>query len=288
MGFKPSLHIVEGGVGKHLMFTCLLNKLVEKYKQKLCLMSGFPELFKHDSRIVQSHTHTILPIHDYNYEMMRNYNEIIFKEPYKSNFLHGEKHLCDAWAEMYDIEIDSFLPDYVINVRREKEIHEEILKLGKFALVQFTGGQAHVTENYDEENAGRNYRYGQEVINLLKEELPNLNIIAFSQPNESEPLTNTTAFQNFGGIPKFVDKSDFMILAGYCSSFICIDSSLQHICSNKRFNKKGVVLWGSSNPKQFGYSKNINLRSEYPYAPEIKPQKVVDAFLEQKVDTNAT
>ena len=109
--------------------------------------------------------------------------------------------------------------------------------------------------------------------------MPDVNIIVFAHDNEQEPLVNTMAFNNFGGIPKFIDKHDFMILAKYCLSFICIDSSLQHMCSNKNFNKKGLVLWGTSQPSMFGYETNINIFSDYPYACVIDPKQVVDAFL---------
>jgi ADP-heptose:LPS heptosyltransferase len=157
------------------------------------------------------------------------------------------------------------------------------MKLGKFILVQFTGGQGAKIENYDSENHGRNYNKGQEVVNLLREQLPNVNIIVFGHDNEQEPLLNTMAFNNFGGNPKFVDKIDFMILAKYCVSFISIDSSLQHMCSNKPFNKKGVVLWGTSKPEMFGYTQNKNLISDYPYCVEIDPKKIVDEFLNQEM-----
>ena len=38
-----------------------------------------------------------------------------------------------------------------------------IIKLGKFILVQFTGGQAAKIQNYDTENAGRNYNHYRKI-----------------------------------------------------------------------------------------------------------------------------
>ena len=107
--------------------------------------------------------------------------------------------------------------------------------------------------------------------------MPDINIIVFGHSNEPAPLLNTTE-------SIFIDKLDFMILAKYCLSFISIDSCLQHICSNKSFNKKGIVLWGSSKANMFGYDKNINLVSEYPYCVEIKPKNIVDRFLHLELD----
>jgi len=272
----PNLHILEGGVGKHLQFTALFDKLVEKNNEKLCLMTPWPELFQHDPRVSSTHSLNLAPLHDTSHTLFKNYNNIIYKDPYKSNFLKGDTHLIEFWSKMYDVKEKELLPNFYINSKREKIIKPDILKLGKFILIQFTGGQGLIQNNYDEINAGRNYKEGQEVINLLKESLPEINIIVFSHPNEQEPLLNTTQTM-------FTDKLDFMILAKYCLSFICIDSSLQHICSNKSFNKKGVVLWGTSHSSMFGYEKNVNLISDYPYVVEIKPQKIVDCFLQQEI-----
>ena len=173
---------------------------------------------------------------------------------------------------MYNLKNIEKIPNFVINEQREKFLQKEILKLGKFILVQFTGGQGVMVEDYNISNSGRNYHEGQELINLIKEALPDINIVVFGHNNEQEQLLNTT--QSI-----YTDKLDFMILAKYCLSFISIDSCLQHICSNKSFNKKGIVLWGTSKPHMFGYDKNVNIISEYPYCVEIKPKNIVDMFL---------
>ena len=43
-----------------------------------------------------------------------------------------------------------------------------------------------------------------------------------------------------------------------------IDSCLQHFSCNKFNKKKGLVLWGTTNYKKYGYEHNINLQSELP------------------------
>ena len=278
MSFKPNAHWIEGGVGKHIMFTALFEKLVEKYNQKLALMCGFPLLYRDHPLVVYS-DFPFPFFADHTMTQYKNYDNIIFKEPYKGNsyFLKGEKHLIDSWAEMYEIEKVEKIPNFYFSSTREKELQNEILKLGKFILVQFTGGQGEISPtSYNRDNVGRNYKYGQELVNLLKEALPEINIIIFGHVNELDPLLNT--------FNHFQDRQDFMILAKYCVSFISIDSALQHFCSNKHFNKTGIVLWGRTSPSSFGYEKNINLKSNYPYTVEIKPQDIVDKFLSLKVE----
>ena len=280
----PDIHILDGGVGKHLQFTSLIDDLT--VLKKICIMSSWPELFKYDKRVAFSTPLHILPLHDHTHTFFNNYWNVFYNEPYRSNFLKGDCHIIDYWRQMYDLpDNNDRRPNFSINERREKELEKDIMKLGKFILVQFTGGQSVKIENYDLENAGRNYNQGQEVVNLLREALPGVNIIVFGHNNEQEPLLNTMAFNNFGGNPKFVDKIDFMILAKYCVSFISIDSALQHMCANKLFNKKGVVLWGTSKPEMFGYENNTNIISEYPYCVEIDPKKIVDEFLKVEYAT---
>jgi len=275
---KPNLHIIDGGVGKHLQFTALFDALLKKYNEsKLCLQSSYSELFKFDSRIATSQITNTFLAHDFTHTIYNNYKNIFFNDPYRSNFVKGRGHIIKYWADMYDIDTEIITPNFQINNKREKFLQDDILKLGKFILIQFTGGQGIKKQNYDEDNGGRNYKQGQQVINLLKEALPNINIIIFGHDNESMPLLNTT--QSI-----FTDKLDFMILAKHCLSFICIDSSLQHMCSNRTFNKKGIVLWGATKPEMFGYENNVNLLSEYPYSCIIDPQYIVDKFLKLKIN----
>ena len=50
----PDLHVLDGGVGKHIMFTALIDKLYEKNKQKLVINSAYPELFFYCPQVADS------------------------------------------------------------------------------------------------------------------------------------------------------------------------------------------------------------------------------------------
>jgi len=47
-------------------------------------------------------------------------------------------------------------------------------------------------------------------------------------------------------------------LINWCDVWISIDSFIQHLVKYHKL-KKGIVLWGKSNPEIFGYGDNINL-----------------------------
>ena len=78
-----------------------------------------------------------------------------------------------------------------------------------------------------------------------------------------------------------------------CDTWLSVDSWLPHFCATMRL-QSGVVIWGQSNPKIWGYKHNINLLKskeflrEFQYAPWwdipynenafISPEVVVDAL----------
>ena len=258
INIKPNLHFVSGGLGKNIAFTAILKKLHEKFKNKICISSPWPLVFNQHPSVAKQTPHSASILNDLSFIYYKKYKNIFYHEPYNSNFLKGEQHIIDSYAEYYEINDYEKLPDFYINLNLEKKLKQDIIKLNKFILVQFNGSN---------EFSGRDYAYGQEVISQLRKKFPFVSIVNFGL-NEQNNLIGCTRMPN-------ESYEAFMIYAKYCSTFISIDSSLMHMCSNKSFNKKGICLWGISSPKQFGYEKNINLLSNYPNANEIEPNEIL-------------
>lgn len=61
----------------------------------------------------------------------------------------------------------------------------------------------------------------------------------------------------------FIDLKE---LIQSCDTFICIDTWLQHACNH--YGKRGIVIFGQSDPNIFGYSDNINLLKDRKYLRE--------------------
>ena len=59
-------------------------------------------------------------------------------------------------------------------------------------------------------------------------------------------------------IKGFLTEEELIELVNWCDKWISIDSFLQHFCAYHHL-KPGIVLWGKSNPKHFGYEHNKNL-----------------------------
>ena len=259
---KPNLYFVYGGLGKQIAFTAIINGLYKQEKNKICIGSSLYPVFKYHPKVVRQFLYDNSFLTDTSHYHYKKYKNIICGEPYNSNFLKGDTHLIDSFAELYGVEEYIREPDLYINESLEKKLRSEIIKLNKFIMVQFQGGESNIKE------INRGYNYGQEVVDILKNKYPFMNILNYRLEHQPKIVGCLEMPQE--------NYESFMVYAKYCSAFISIDSSLMHMCSNRHFNKKGVCLWGISSPKMFGYEKNINIRSDYPDSSEIDTKLIVE------------
>lgn len=59
-------------------------------------------------------------------------------------------------------------------------------------------------------------------------------------------------------------EKEIIDLINWCDIWISIDSFLPHLAHYHQL-KRGVVLWGKSDPNIFGYPENINLLKDRKY-----------------------
>lgn len=99
----------------------------------------------------------------------------------------------------------------------------------------------------------KNYPYWPELIELLKNQ--GNEIVQIGVGGEPK-LTEETLFDL--KIPELVKKvqEDMDI-------FYSVDNFFPHLCHY--YGKKGVVMWGVSNPELFGYKENINILKDSKY-----------------------
>ena len=273
-----NLHIVDGGIGKHIQFTALIEPLHKKYNQRLAINSAWPFVFGNHPLVAVSKP--IWNDNDILYHTTQTYyskfDNIIKHDPYFSNWSKGGCHVSEQWAEMYGVEITDTRPDFYIDPKREQILKPEIEKLGKYIVVQFTGGQgkkgATGHTDWSDNNFGRNYTQGQEVVNLLKELMPGLNILHWGHDNELDALSNTIDIRHY-------NRNEIGIFIKHCSSFIVTDSSLSQIVANRHWNKKGLILYGTTSPQMFGYKHLNNIITDYEGVCDINPQKIIDEII---------
>jgi ADP-heptose:LPS heptosyltransferase len=125
-------------------------------------------------------------------------------------------------------------------------------------------------------NNPKNYPYWKELVNLLPKP-----IVQVGTPNEEQLVDDMR-------VNLSLDNLKTLILE--CKTWISVDTFFQHFAW--KVGKKGIVLWGPSDPVIYGHPENINLLldrkhlvenqfimwEQQTYDPErfVKPQVVVD------------
>ena len=244
-------YVVEGGVGKCTAFSALVPKL--KQKSEVQIYTPYIDCFANnpDVKLVLEQT---LPLQD---QRIMASDNIYYSEPYKSNFQFGKQHIIESYCELHGVEYDkSMLPK--LYTEQHKDTVKEWLtknKIGKYILIQFSGGQPRMGFNannqYTNINPNRNYPpfLAQQVVNMLLEEYKDTTIINCVLPNEPHYLGTIRCDLHWAQIHEMLKGAE---------TFVAIDSCLNHFSPSA--NKKGVVIWGSTRWTQFGYDQNINLQ----------------------------
>lgn len=260
------IYVVQGGIGKHVMFSSLINKLCELNEEKIIVVSAYPDLFKFHPKVEKSATFDTPGFYD---EYIKNTdNMIIHREPYISDYVKGNTHLIEQWAKLLGVEYNNDLPDIYVDDFAVEEAERFIKDFPDFILVQFSGGQSPlmIDRNIPFISQGQIRDYprelAQEVVDKLKKVYPKYSIINYALPNEGT--------YNLEGCEHLESPYLFYVcLLKYCKTYVCIDSSLQHFAAELHNEKKGIVIWGSTDPKCLGYEKNINISNtkKHPMRP---------------------
>lgn len=275
-----NIYIVQGGIGKHVMFSSLIEKLSDRDAEKIIIVSAYPDLFKYHPRVEVSATFHEEGFYD-KYVNGTN-NNIIYREPYFSNYVKGDIHFIKVLAELLEVEYDNDLPDIYVDNFAVEESSRFVENFPNFIVTQFSGGQSPI--NFDPnrpfiQTAGQMKDYtrerAQDVVNIIKKDYPDYAILNYALPNESTYNLEHT----------FHIESPYLFyvsLLNYCKTYIAIDSSLQHFAANRYNKNKGIVLWGSTDPKSLGYEKNVNLSITEEHTMRPLCNTIGDVFNEDK------
>lgn len=264
---KKCLLNVEGGLGKNVMFTSILEEFkTKKGYDEIYVISPYFDVFK----CCPSVTDAFPPSQNNLYQelVLAEDCDVYWKEPYSNQrFIKKQCHLFEAWAEELGFELSNKGDEYKPNLSKIETLFPELItltnqtleKLGnEFIIVQFCGGQSPLCiqdehgclmpYNATNEPIKRNYFKGQEIINQIKKAKPNYKILHFSLPNEP----------SYEGAEKFqLPYLAYLLLAKHAKGVITTDSSLQHIATSVCDNV--TVIWGETRPEHFGYKCNKNV-----------------------------
>lgn len=131
----------------------------------------------------------------------------------------------------------------------------------------------------------KNYPYWEEVINKIKEPIVQVGV-------EGE-------FQLVDDFRKNLPLDQLAQLINECKTWMSCDSFFQHFCWD--LGKKGIAIFGQSDPNIFGHPENINLLKDRKYLREkqfwiweqaefkedafVEPTIVIDALKSLGVET---
>jgi hypothetical protein len=274
-----NIYIVQGGIGKHVMFSSLIEKLAEEDEDKIIIVSAYPDLFKYHPMVEVSAN-----FHEpgfYDKYVKGTDNNVIYREPYFSNYVKGETHFIQNLAEILGVEYDNDLPDMYVDNFAVEESQRFVENFPNFIVTQFSGGQSPI--NFDPNRPfmqmGQIKDYprdlAQDVVNTIKKEYPEYKILNYALPNEATyNLENTIHIES----PYLF----YVSLLNYCKTYISIDSSLQHFAANRYNKNQGIVLWGSTDSKCLGYQKNVNITMTGEHTMRPLCNTIGDVFNEDK------
>jgi hypothetical protein len=275
-------YVVEGGVGKCTAFTALIPEL--KKKSEVQIYTPYIGCFGGNPDVKMAFEGTIPLTHP---SIMASDN-LYYCEPYKSNFQFGKQHLIESYCEHHGVKYDKSMKPKIYTEQYKEKVDEwlKVNKIGKYILIQLSGGQAqmgfNVNNQYININPNRNYPpfLAQQVVDMLRKEYSDTTIINCVLPNEPHFNGTIRCDLHWTHIHEMLKGAE---------GFISIDSCLNHFSASAK--KHGVVLWGSTRWTQFGYSHNKNLQfhmndewDETKYVESdprnvmVEPKLIIDSF----------
>lgn len=253
--------MVSGGIGKCLVFSSFIPKLAKKYGD-FNLMSPWPDIFEG----IEGLRRSVSSATEYGYEDYFKGQDRVAPEPYNNNdFFRKRIGLREAFAREMELEYNDeedlpFSPtEFAPSIKNK--IDELTKDGGKYIVTQFMGGNQGMNGRPNDKFMAKDYpsKLVEEFVFkfMKKYEKAGYRIVNYGLPFEFN-------------IPGTLPTEDIpYTAAGYLLSkaetFVAIDSNLQHFSACRGVKKKGVVLWGATDPINFGYKQNVNLSGNCPY-----------------------
>ena len=246
-------YMIEGGIGKQVAFTAIIDALAKKDKGKIQIHSPYVDIFGGNTNVKLALDANTIHTSD---KRILNSQNICHCEPYKSNYLKGELHIIQSYCKLFGVRYEENMRPKMFT-DHYKNHAKKVAGDNDFIVIQFSGGQSPVVynsnSNYMSNDPTRNYHpfLVQKVINLIKEKYEDLKIINFSLPNE--PNYEQTIRPE---LMPFAQWHEMLKLSN-CKGFISVDSCLNHFARSA--GRKGVVIWGGTRWIQLGYKQNKNI-----------------------------
>jgi len=262
--------IVEGGIGDNIMYTPAIRALKKKYPdRKLGVACVYPQVLHHNPHIDELFD-ARNPLGFFEKYCLGN-KMAFHPQPYNSRlYAYGRKHFIDVVCEQCGVEADNHKLDFFLTEYEKEDAidfydkirKDEQFEIGDKPIVLFQRSASFDPVNHRKIIRLKDYpmTYCKKLCEVLKDKI---HIIQTGFPEEPQ-IGCPTVFSH--------DIRRVAALFLYADSFITVDSNLGHLSAI--YDKKGVVMWGRTNPHAFKYDHNINIFKENtcPIQPCGRPE----------------
>jgi len=229
-------YIIEGGIGKQVAFTAIIDALVKKDKDRIQIHSPYVDIFGGNTNVKYALDAHTISVQD---KRILDSQNICFCEPYKANFIKGEQHIIQSYCKLFGVKYDEKMRPRMYTDHYKNDA-KRIAGDDDFIVIQFSGGQPPAgfapQNGYVSSDPTRNYHpyLAQKVVDQIKEKYEDLKILNFSLPNE--PNYEQTIKPD---LMPFAQWHEILKLPN-CKGFISTDSCLNHFARSA--GRKGVVM----------------------------------------------
>jgi len=103
----------------------------------------------------------------------------------------------------------------------------------------------------------KNYPYWEQLITLLKQEIPDIEIVQIGVAGEKLLKGVTTIKHN-------LPPQELLDLIKGCNAWFSVDNFFQHFATYYKI-PNGFIMFGLSDPKIYGYKQNTNILKDRKY-----------------------
>ena len=262
---------VQGGLGKNVAATSLINDLKQKYSdRRLVMIVSWPEIFLQHKGIDRL-LHLGNTPHFYD-DYVHNKDTLVFKhEAYdQSAHVHKSKHLIHNWCDLMDLEYKEQQPQIVINYAQQQLSFN--WKRDKPTMVLHSNGGPMQGQRYP-------YNWCRDIPHDLTIEIVNKfksQYHIFHVCRKESPIV-----EGVERIDEPLDNLQLFSILAQSQKRVLIDSCLQHAAA--AFKLKSTVLWIGTSPTVFGYRLHDNIEAK---KTEISNQRIGSYLFDFQFDNN--
>lgn len=271
---KTNLYFVQNGIGKVALFTNLIDDLSARDNNKISLSSSYSEIFEYHPKVQSSST-----IGMESSELFSKYfDKMIYREPYFSEYNKNNIHILKLWRQAFDIESENF-EDYTdIHTNDQAKLyHKNVMDNIKkpYIIIQLKGGTTIHQTTSDNHQEPRNYNDELKLITNIHDAFKDYFIMVLKTRFD----VYDERVNNLDRICTVEDESILILqeLVNNCSTFVSIDSCVQHLACNRYNKKPGVVLWSNAtSPFKIGHELHVNLQTQSINKIIIDHNEIID------------